>query len=131
MLAALLPVLGPILDRTLSHVIPDPAARQKAISEMYGQLAAADLAQMEVNKTEAQHRSVWVAGWRPSIGWACSLAFAWHFVVHPIAAACFVAFNLPYVIPPSGLDDRLLELLGGLLGLGALRSFEKLKGIAR
>lgn len=130
MLAALIPVLGPILDRTLGALIPDPAERQKMIAGLFGQLATADLSQMEVNKVEAASPSVFVSGWRPAVGWVCVVALAWHFVVMPLLCWIFVLFNVPWAPPAVGLDDRLWELLFGLLGMGALRSLEKLKGVA-
>mgnify|MGYP003649900696 CR=1 FL=1 len=53
------------------------------------------LAQIEVNKTEAQHRSIWVAGWRPFIGWVCGIALAYHFVFNPILVFALVAAGFP------------------------------------
>lgn len=130
MLAALIPVLGPLLDTILKRTIPDPEARQKAIAELYMGLQASDLAQMEVNKAEAGSSSIFVAGWRPFIGWVCGLALFYQFLLSPLAI--WVGFMIGTPIPkPPTLDEHLWELMFGMLGMGALRSFEKLRGVAR
>lgn len=89
------------------------------------------LSQLEVNKTEATHRSIWVAGWRPMIGWTCGVALAWHFVLAPVMlfAAAWAGVTLPAL--PSFDMDSLMTVLLGMLGLGGLRTFEKSKGLAR
>ena len=89
------------------------------------------LSQLEVNKTEASHRSLWVAGWRPMIGWTCGIALAWHFVLAPVAlfAAAWAGVILP-ALPVFDMDSLMTVLLG-MLGLGGLRTFEKSKGLAR
>lgn len=127
MLAALLPVLAPILSGVLDKLIPDPEARAKAIGDIFGQLQNADLAQMEVNKAEAQSSSIFVSGWRPAIGWICAAALFFEYLLSPLGQ--WVGFIVGYPIPkPPTLSDNLWELLMGILGLGALRSFEKIKG---
>ena len=84
-----------------------------------------DLAQIELNKVEAAHRNMFVAGWRPFIGWVCGLGLVNMFLVNPwiqwIAARA--GPNLP--------KDIILELVLALLGLGALRTLEKIKGRAK
>lgn len=130
MLGVILPILGPLLDTILKRTIPDPEARQKAIAELYLGLQASDLAQMEVNKAEAGSGSLFVAGWRPFIGWVCGMALFYQFLLSPLAI--WVGFMIGKPIPkPPVLDDHLWELMFGMLGMGALRSFEKLKGVAR
>ena len=79
--------------------------------------------QTKINEVEAQHRSMFVAGWRPSVGWVCSLAFAYHFVAFPIIQTIYPDVDFPQ------LDtEPLFTVLMGMLGLGGLRTFEKLKG---
>ncbi len=129
MLAALIPILAPILDRTLSALIPDPVERQRMVSDLYGQLAEADLSQLQVNRAEATHASLFVAGWRPAIGWICAAALAYQFVFMPIALWLTAWQGIDFATPPS-LDSHIWELMFGMLGMGALRSLEKLKGIA-
>ena len=121
---ALLGIGGKLIDK----LIPDPAARDAARFELLklqqsGELAAM-LAQTDVNKVEAASGSVFVAGWRPAIGWVCALAMAYQYLVRPF----LVAFNPVLAFP--GLDDNLWHLLAGMLGLGGLRTFEKVNGVA-
>jgi hypothetical protein len=119
-----------MLDTILKRVLPDPEARQKAIAELYAGLQASDLAQMEVNKAEAGSSSVFVAGWRPFIGWVCGLALFYQFLLSPLTMWGGYIAGYPIPNPPT-LDEHLWELLFGMLGMGALRTFEKLKGVAR
>ena len=121
---ALLGIGGKLIDK----LIPDPAARDAARFELLklqqsGELAAM-LAQTDVNKVEAASGSVFVAGWRPAIGWVCALAMGYQYLLRPF----LVAFNPVLAFP--GLDDNLWQLLAGMLGLGGLRTFEKLNGVA-
>jgi len=85
------------------------------------------LLQAEINKIEAAHRSIFVAGWRPFIGWVCGIGFLWAFLLHPLFEWLVVLFELD-VTPPVIITDNMMELVLALLGLGALRSMEKLKG---
>ena len=78
--------------------------------------------QNEVNKIEAQHRSIFVAGWRPFIGWVCGLALLYNFIVRDL-----VAWVSPSIMPPALQMEHLLTVLMGMLGLGGLRTYEKLK----
>ena len=89
------------------------------------------MGQLEVNKSEAQHRSIFVAGWRPFIGWTCGIALMAHFVLFP--ATDFVVAYMGYEIPPMpAFDmDSLMTVLLGMLGLGGMRSFEKFKGVSK
>jgi roadblock/LC7 domain-containing protein len=127
---ALLPALGTLIDR----LIPDRAAAEKAKAEMEQQLVtaanAAAMAQVEVTKVEATHSSVFVAGWRPSIGWVCAAGLAWAFVVAPVASWALVALGIKAELPAIH-TDYLLELVLAMLGIGGLRTFEKLRGVAR
>jgi len=89
---------------------------------------ANELAQIEVNKEEAKHASVFVAGWRPFIGWVCGAGVGYHFLIYPLFAPLLEAW--------TGAEFRELDwgelsmLVGGLLGFGGLRTFEKTRGIA-
>jgi hypothetical protein len=89
------------------------------------------MAQADVNKQEAQHRNIWVAGWRPFIGWVCGVALAWHFVLAPVVlfVAAWADVQLPTL--PAFDMDSLMTVLLGMLGLGGLRTFEKHKGLSR
>lgn len=85
------------------------------------------LLQAEINKIEAAHRSIFVAGWRPFIGWICGLGILWAFLLHPVFE-WLVALKALGVEPPQINTDHLLELVLAMLGLGALRTAEKLTG---
>lgn len=92
-----------------------------------------ELAQMQVNLKEAEHTSLFVAGWRPFIGWVCGLAFAWAFLLYPMLTFAVIAFGLPVPLPMlPALDlSAMMPVLMGMLGLGAMRSWEKREGVAR
>ena len=129
-LTALVPALGTLVDR----LIPDRAAAERAKADMEAALVKAGneaaMAQVEVNKIEAGHSSVFVAGWRPAIGWVCAAALAWAFIVAPIATWGMAVFGVRETLPAIGTDN-LFELVLAMLGLGGLRTFEKMRGVAR
>jgi hypothetical protein len=116
--------------KILDRVIPDKAEREKAQAELVKMQLSGELSQLagqlEVNKTEAAHQSVFVAGWRPFIGWVCGVALAYQFVLRPVIT--WAVPSLGYTVAEMpGLDDNLWELMFGMLGLGGLRSYEKIK----
>jgi hypothetical protein len=98
---------------------------------------AIDLAQIEVNKAEAAHSSVFVAGWRPAIGWIGAAAMAYQFLLYPLMLWVWTYLQgtgwIPKELtPPPVLDaDQLWVILSGILGIAGMRSFEKTKGVAR
>jgi hypothetical protein len=132
-LLALLPTLLPALTEVLDRVIPDQAAAAKAKLEMEARLLEAATAQAaqqtEINKIEAGHQSIFVSGWRPYIGWVCGMAIAWAFLVAPMLSWLLPVMGVVAVVPPLQ-TEFLLELVFAMLGLGGLRTFEKLKGVA-
>ena len=87
--------------------------------------------QLEINKAEAGHKSIFVAGWRPFIGWTCGVALAWHFVIAPFIMFFSAYFGLDMPALPDFDMGSLLTVLMGMLGLGGLRTFEKYKGITK
>ena len=89
------------------------------------------MGQLEINKAEASHRSIFVAGWRPFLGWCLSFAMAWHFVLAPMAIfiAGWVGAEIPEL--PTFDMDSLMTVLLGMLGLGGLRTVEKLKKVTK
>ena len=135
-IAALLPMLGSVFDR----LFPDPAAAADAkvkVMEMAqrGELAQLDAdlkmatGQIEVNQVEAAHQSLFVAGWRPAIGWVCGAAFAFKFVVGPSAVVLMAMLGQPIELPEFDFTEMSTILLG-MLGLGGLRTVEKIKKVA-
>ena len=133
-LLALIPALVPALGTLIDRLIPDKAEAERARLEMEAALVnaanQAALAQVEVNKIEAAHNSVFVAGWRPSIGWVCAAGLAWAFVAAPVASWGLVVFGVK-AERPDIQTDYLLELVIAMLGMGGLRTFEKMRGVAR
>ena len=109
----------------IGRIWPDKSAQEQA------ELSAALLVvqgQLAVNQAEAASSSVFVAGWRPFVGWCCGLGFLWATIAQPMVTWVAVAHGWP---PPPAIDTEvLLYVLGGMLGLGTLRSFEKTKGVA-
>ena len=130
MLQALLPLIGNVIDR----VVPDKNANAKAKREIEKSLVENAnellLAQTEINKVEAGHRSLFVAGWRPMIGWSCAFGVFWLFVGHPFAVYIDGLDGVTSPIPTID-HEILIELTFALLGMSGLRTFEKLKGIAK
>jgi hypothetical protein len=123
----LLPIINSVLDR----VLPDPAANAAAKLQMQTALLDAqskgDLAQLDVDKTEASNENMFVAGWRPAIGWCCASALMYQYLLVPLAmwATLWAGLHMP---KPPMLDDHLWELMFGMLGMGGLRTVEKISG---
>tara|TARA_R100001443_G_scaffold102087_1_gene110163 strand:+ start:24804 stop:25214 length:411 start_codon:yes stop_codon:yes gene_type:complete len=88
------------------------------------------MAQVEVNKQEAAHKSLFVAGWRPAIGWICGLGMLSNFIIVPMTNFVLALVESPVVVPLIELETMMPVLLG-MLGLGGMRSYEKAKGVAR
>lgn len=131
MIEALIGPISGLLDKfvedkdqkaRLAHEIATMAERQAH------ELA---IAQIEVNKAEAASGSIFKGGWRPFIGWTCGVAFAYHFVLQPLLV--FGVTVAGVALPPLPAFDMssLMTVLGGLLGLGGLRTFEKYKGVTK
>lgn len=129
-LSAILQVSGKVIDR----LWPDPTQAAQAKLELFKLQQTGELAQitgqLEINKTEAASSSVFVAGWRPAIVWVCAFALFYQYIGKPISQAIAVAIGHPLPVLP-GLDDNLWQLLLGMLGLGGLRTFEKINGVAK
>ena len=89
------------------------------------------LAQMAINKEEASSGSLFKGGWRPFVGWICGIAFFYHFVCQPIIVFVLTIFGVTIVNLPEFEMNTLLTVLGGLLGIGGLRTYEKQKGLTK
>jgi hypothetical protein len=110
--------------------IPDPAAKAKFESELRADLLKWDGSQMAVNQAEAGSSDLFVAGWRPAVGWLCAAAIGWQYVLVPLGL--WGAYATGHAVPaPPPIDEHLWELLVGMLGLGGLRTLEKLRGVAK
>ena len=128
-------ILAPLLEvgkSIINRLFPDPAEKARAEMEMMTLLQTQDLqrviAQLEVNAKEAASPSIFVAGWRPFVGWCCGVGFLWATIGQPVVAWLASANGWP--LPPAIDTEVMLYVLGGMLGLGSLRSVEKIKGAA-
>jgi hypothetical protein len=128
LLDAIIGAVGSVLDK----VIPDTNARAQAKEELAKAVLQDDfqlaLSQIQVNQEEAKSENIFKSGWRPSIGWACSLTFILNFVLFPIINYFLVMFGHQAVLIPFD-TNTLMTVLGGLLGIGGLRTIEKIKGV--
>ena len=127
-------LIGPVTG-LLDKFIEDKDQKAKLAHEVatMAQTHAQELArgQLEINKAEAQHRSIFVAGWRPFLGWCLSFAMAWHFVLAPMTLFICSAFEIYVPDLPAFDMDSLMTVLLGMLGLGGLRTAEKIKGVTK
>ena len=119
--------IGNILDQLFTSD-DERLSKQEALDRL---AQAPQIAQIEINKVEASHRTAFVAGWRPFIGWVCGLALAYNYIVRDILVWLLAAFSPAAPVPPALQMDQLMTLLLGLLGLGTLRTVEKLNGASK
>ena len=131
---ALIPAVVSVIDK----VLPDPhqaaEAKMRALEmAQRGELAALDadvrmaLGQMEVNLAEAQ-TDLFRGGWRPATGWCCVAGLAYQFILQPVLPWVVALFGAEVPPLPSIDNEALMVLLTGMLGLGGLRTFERVKG---
>lgn len=131
----LLPFI-PLINKILDSVLPDSSEAKFKLAELSqkGELTALDgdikiaLGQIGVNTEEAKNINWFIAGWRPAVGWICTVGLGYQFLLQPILTwISFCFFHLPG--PPNLDGSTLLSLLMGLLGLGGLRTYEKLNEV--
>lgn len=91
--------------------------------------AVSDLATTVINKAEAANPSVFVAGWRPAIGWVCGAACAWNWIALPLVKVALAVASYKLALSPADITE-MLPILMGMLGLGGLRTVEKINGVA-
>jgi hypothetical protein len=127
-------VLGSIFEigkTLLDRFVPDPAQKAQAEMELVRMAGDGELkqiiAQLEINAREATHQSIWVAGWRPFFGWAGGAGFVYATIVQPLLA--WVAAVKGWPDPPVLNIDLLWVVITGLLGIGGLRTLEKVKRV--
>lgn len=129
-----LPIWGDLLreiGQTVRQVLPNPQAQAEfdlKIMELAERAEQREnelmLGQIQVNQTEAQHSNIFVAGWRPFVGWASGLSVAYIFLVRPLLTQIFG-------VPMPDLEIvELMMLLGAMLGMGGMRTAEKFRGLA-
>ena len=123
------PVTG-LLDKFIEDKDTKNALAHEIATLSQKQAQEAMIAQLEVNKAEAAHKSLFVAGWRPFIGWVCGLGFFSNFIVIPVANFVLQLLSNPVVIPMID-TSQMMPVLMGMLGLGAMRTVEKVQKVSR
>ena len=123
------PVTG-LLDKFIEDKDQKAALAHEiaTMSQKYAQEIAKG--QLEVNKVEAAHKSLFVAGWRPFIGWTCGLGMFGNFITIPFSNFVLALFEYDIVIPLVPLET-MMPVLMGMLGLGAMRTYEKKAGVSK
>ena len=126
-------LVGPV-SGLLDKFIEDKDVKNKLAHDLstMAERHAQELAkgQLEINKTEAAHKSLFVAGWRPAIGWICGLGMASNFLLIPIANFVLALTGSAVVVPLLDTGE-MMPVLMGMLGLGAMRTYEKKQGVQR
>lgn len=129
-------LVGPLFELGKSLIdrwLPDPAKKAEAEMELFKMAQAGDLqkviGQLQVNMEEAKHQSMFVAGWRPFAGWVGGLGLLYAAVGHYVLAWLAALHGWP--VPPQVDTEILLYVLGGMLGLGTLRTYEKKVGVTK
>ena len=123
------------VSKILDKAIPDQDLKRKlsheiaTMSEKHAQDLA--LAQIEVNAAEAASGSLFKGGWRPFVGWVCGVAFCYHFILQPVIIFIVALIGMDIPDLPSFEMGTLLTVLGGMLGIGSLRTYEKQKGLTK
>lgn len=136
-----LTLLLPFAQELIKKFLPDPQAQADAQLRLAAMVQSGELAelaartelargQLEVAKIEAGSTRLFVAGWRPFIGWICGVALAFDTVLKPLVVMVMAYAGHPAPVMPNLSTEQLYGLLFGLLGLGGLRSVEKIKGAA-
>ena len=119
-------VAGKVLDK----FVEDKDLKTKLNAELQAQLINLDALQAQTNLEQAKHDSIFVAGARPAIMWICAFALAWQYILAPMASWGLAIWYHVITLPALGTEE-LTGLIMALLGLGAARSYEKSKGVAR
>lgn len=129
MIAAAIGPVATLLSDIIKRAFPDKTEAARIEAALAQELVKADLSlfqgQLEINRVEAASQSLFVAGWRPAVGWTCAAAYAYAFLFEPflhfwVALAGWTGPPLPRVSA-----SELTPVLMGMLGLGTMRSFEK------
>lgn len=131
MLSALIgPVTG-LLDKFIEDKDQKAKLAHEIATMAEKQMHEQAMGQIEINKAEAQHRSIFVAGWRPFLGWGLAASMVWHFLLAPVTIFGFAYAGMEAPELPVFDMDSLMTVLLGMLGLGSLRTFEKFKGVSK
>tara|TARA_R110000796_G_C14371252_1_gene414037 strand:- start:271 stop:645 length:375 start_codon:yes stop_codon:yes gene_type:complete len=118
-------LIKPVSD-ILDKFVADKDLKIKLSHELEKEIITLNKAQLEVNKVEAAHNNVFVAGWRPFIGWACGISLAYHFIIEPIIQYIFIAKGIQFETPEFDFS-QLSTIVMAMLGMSSLRTYEKTK----
>jgi len=131
MLASLIGPVSGLLDKVIEDKDQKAALAHEiaTMSERHAQEAM--LAQLEINKAEAASGSLFKGGWRPAVGWVCAIAFAYHFILKDLIVFAVTVAGVDMPELPEFDMGTLLTVLGGMLGIGGLRTYEKQKGLTK
>jgi len=120
-------------SKVIERIFPDPAQAASAKLELLKLQQSGELAimaaQTDINKVEAGSASLFVSGWRPAIGWVCGAACAWNCIGLPMVKVALGLLAIKLELAPANLTE-MLPILMGMLGLGGLRTLEKVNGVA-
>jgi len=130
------PAIIPLLDigsRLIDRLIPDPEKKAAAELELLKLSQEGDLkkilGQLEINAREAAHPSIFVSGWRPFVGWTCGVGLFYQAVLHNLLNWVAVMYALPAL--PAMDSELLIYVLGAMLGIAGLRTYEKKSGVTK
>ncbi len=122
MIEKLIKPVGDILDK----FVADKDLKVKLAHELEKEIISLNRTQIELNKVEASHENVFVAGWRPFIGWACGIALVYHFLIEPIIQYILIINGSDFATPEFDFS-QLSTIVMAMLGMSGLRTFEKVK----
>lgn len=130
-------LLGPLLDaagKVFDRLFPDQTQAEQAKLQLLKEASSQEfqlaMEQIKTNQEEAKHASIFVAGWRPAIGWVCATGLAWNFIGYDLAVWAASMWK-PEFQPPRLLGDNLMELTFAMLGMAGLRTIDKIKGVTK
>ena len=118
-------LIKPVSD-ILDKFVADKDLKLKLSHELEKEIISLNKAQIEVNKVEAAHESIFISGWRPFIGWACGIALCYHFILEPIIQYTFIASGVQFQTPEFDFS-QLSTIVMAMLGMSSLRTYEKTK----
>lgn len=127
--------IASLVQTVVNKIFPDAGQMQKdkfalALQESLQQFQL-DKGQMNINQVEAASSSLFVSGWRPFVAWTCGFSFGWNYVLHPLFDYFVAVSGHPIPALPVLDMDIMVPVLGGLLGLGTMRTVERVKGVGK
>jgi len=122
MIEKLIKPVGDILDK----FVADKDLKLKLSHELEKEIVSLNRAQIELNKVEASHNNVFIAGWRPFIGWACGISLVYHFLIEPIIQYILIMNGSDFATPEFDFS-QLSTIVMAMLGMSTLRTYEKIK----